>query len=449
MIHKIPLISRTISERPTLKKILDNISWLFLDKVVRMGVGLFVTAWIARHLGPDQYGLWNYTIAFTALFSAFSTLGLDRIVVRELLKHPEKTNELLGTAFVLRLVGGFIAFTLSIITAILIGNRDFLTLSLIALSAGGFIFQAFLTIDYFYQAHIMSRYTVWAQNIAFLIMAAVKIGLIYAQAPLLAFAVAGLIEIILGSAFLVGFYIYQSKSPSFSPITSWRFSFPVAKSLLKDSWPLILSGVTLMIQARIDQVMLKNMIGSTEVGYYSAALRLIELFGFIPVILQLSFYPVIQNSKSVSQKLYEVRLLNFYRLNFLLFLVTAIPIFLFSEKIIVGLFGESYQPAGTLLSLMSIRLFFTNMGVARSVYILSENLMRFSFFTMLAGTLVNILLNYILIPEYKSAGAIIATIISFFVTTFLLDAIYKKTKENVVLQLKAILTFYNIKIDRG
>ena len=133
-------------------------------------------------------------------------------------------------------------------------------------------------------------------------------------------------------------------------------------------------------------------------------------------------------------------------MNFLLFLAIAIPLFLFSEQIVILLFGIEYQSVGILLSLMVIRLFFTNMGVARSAYILNENLMKFSLATMTLGTITNIMLNYLWIPEYGSKGAIIATIISFFVTIFLVDIFYSKTRKNVFLQFRAIITFYKLKI---
>jgi len=250
-------------------------------------------------------------------------------------------------------------------------------------------------------------------------------------------------SIILAMGYL---YFYIKKTSKIKIQNFLKFKKGIAMSLLRDSWPLILSSAVLMIQARIDQVMIKEMRGNVEVGYYSVALRLIGMFGFIPMVLKSSLYPAIQSAKSQSEEIYQNRLLNFYRLNFLLFLVTAIPIFLLSEKIIVLLFGQEYQPAGILLALMASRLFFANMGVARGTFILTENLMKFSLLTMILGTVTNVVLNYLWIEEYGAKGAIVATIISFMVTIFLIDSIYVKTRQNVLLQIKAIFTFYDLKI---
>ena len=220
----------------------------------------------------------------------------------------------------------------------------------------------------------------------------------------------------------------------------------MAIELLKDSWPLIFSSTVLMIQAYIDQIMLKEMMGNEVVGYYSVAIKLIAFFGFIPMVLKDSLLPAIVNAKETSLKLYDERLLNFYRLNFISFLIVAIPLFIFGEQIVVLLFGEEYLNAGVLLSLMSIRLFFTNMGVARGVFLLSENLLKFSLITMIVGTIVNIILNYLWIDNYGAQGAVVATIVSFFVTIFLIDFFYIKTRKNIFIMLNSIKTVYTIKI---
>jgi len=149
-------------------------------------------------------------------------------------------------------------------------------------------------------------------------------------------------------------------------------------------------------------------------------------------------------AKYVSEELYRNRYLNYYRLSFFLFLFTAIPIFLFSERIVTILYGEAYQPAGILLSLMAARLFFTNIGTARSAFINIESLFKYSLCSMITGTVVNVVCNYLLIPPFGSVGAVAATMLSFSTTIFFLDAFYRKTRSNVKLQLKAIFSFYKI-----
>ncbi|MEE9118610.1 MAG: flippase, partial [Calditrichia bacterium] len=274
---------------------------------------------------------------------------------------------------------------------------------------------------------------------AFLLASIGKVGLILLHAPLIAFAWIGLAEVVIGAMGMV--IVYHAKGHT---LREWKGSLTRAKELLKDSWPLILSGLAIYIQARIDQVMLGQMIGLGEVGQYSVAMRLIEAFGFIPMIIYISAAPTITEAKIQGEAEYYERLLNLYRLMFLLFLIVAIPIFLFSKQIVVILFGEEYKTAGALLALFSIRLFFTNFGVAKSLFITNENLFKYSLITAVAGSLINVALNYILIPKYASIGAIWATIASFTVTIFFIDLFYYRVVDNLKIMLKAVITPWQI-----
>jgi len=422
-------------------KYFKNTSWLFAEKILRMVVGLFVGVWVARYLGPEQFGLFAYAGSFVGLFTAIATLGLDGIVIRELVKDESRRDELIGTAFWLKLMGAIVVLSILAIAVNLTSN-DTYTNTLIFIIASATIFQSFNVVDMYFQSKVMSKYIVYANVISLLISSCIKIILILNEAPLIAFAFVVLFD----SAVLAIGFIYFFFKHSTCRINSLALNTKTAKSLLKDSWPIIFSSAVLMIQARIDQVMLKEMIGNIEVGYYSVAMRLIESVAFVTMILKSSLYPSIQNAKKRSEEIYQNRLLNFYRLNFLLFLIVGIPIFLFSEKLVVLLYGVEYEPAGILLALMSIRLFFANMGVARGVYILTENLMKFSMLTMILGTITNVLLNYLWIPVYGAKGAIMATIVSFIVTIFLVDVIYTKTRKNVFLQVKSMFTFYKINL---
>lgn len=419
-----------------------NTSWLFAEKTVRMVVGLFVGIWVARYLGPEQYGLFSYAQSFVGLFTAIATLGLDGIVVRELVRDESRRDELLGTAFWLKLMGA-VAVLLTLAIAVNFTSNDRATNVIVFIVASATIFQSFNVVDMYFQSKVMGKYITYANVVSLLLSSVVKVALILCETPLIAFAWTVVFDSVVLALGYVYFYIKNNITVN---IQKWTFNKQTAIYLLKDSWPLILSGIVLMIQARIDQVMLKEMIGSKEVGYYSSALRLIEIFGFIPMVLNNSIFPALVNAKKHSEELFRERFLNYYRLSFLLFLLVAIPIFLFSEHIVVLLFGNDYQPAGVLLPLMAIRLFFANTGVARGAFINIENLFRFSLITMTFGAIVNIALNYYLIPIHQSRGAIVASIISFFINTFLIDFIYKKTRTNVMLQINAMFTFYKLNL---
>jgi len=423
-------------------KYFKNTSWLFTEKIFRMVVGLFVGIWVARYLGPEKFGLFSYAQSFVGLFSAIATLGLNGIVVRELVKFPEKEKELLGTAFLLKVFGA--AITLCILAiAVNFTSNDNYTNMLIFIISSAVIFQSFNIIDFYFQAKVMSKYVVFTNSFSLLLSSIVKIVLILNHAPIMAFAWVVVFDSLVLS---IGYLYWYFKIKKEFLLSQIMFDFELAKSLLKDSWPLIISGMAIMIYARIDQVMIKEMVDNNEVGQYSVAIRLIEQFDFLSVLIVKSIAPSLTNAKKISQELYFNRLLNLYRLMFFIFLVTFSFVFLFGKDIVLLLYGNAYSMAAGLFVLASFRTLYTNFGIASSQFITNENLFKYSMIFTIMGASINILLNYFLIPLYGAEGALVATIISFTFSIFISYFLFQQTRKNAFLMLSAILTFYKFSL---
>ena len=410
-----------------------NTSWMLGEQVLRIIAGLFVGIWVARYLGPEQFGVFSYAIAFVAIFSSVAKLGLDSIVVRHLVNRPEFRDGYLGTVFWLKLVGAVIALTV-ITLATGFTNNEYKTNLYIFIIASGVIFQPFEVVDFYFQSKVLSKFVSICKITQLLFSSLLKVYFVLTGADLLCFVVVSLVDQVTLAIALYLAYRYQKVGGFYR-----NFDWDIAKLLLKDSWPLIISGVVLMIQARVDQLMIKETIGNTELGYYSSAMRLVEVFGFVPMIITTSLFPAIVNAKKISHTLYEDRIFNLYRLMTLLFLIIAIPISIFGNQIIIFLYKDAFAPAGSLLSLMVLRLFFTNFGVVRGAYLMTENLMTYSLITITIGTLVNVLLNYYWIPSFHSVGAIWASLVSFLITTFLIDSYYSSTRRNFFVMIRSLL----------
>jgi O-antigen/teichoic acid export membrane protein len=427
-------VRNKLDGRHGLQKAFSNAGWLFADRSVRMGVGLVVGVWVGRYLGPLQFGEFNYAVAFAALFGPIATLGLDTIVIRELAKRPERKNELLGSAFILKLCGGVAAFSGAVACTWSMKRGDSLTIWLVGLAAGGFLFQPLNVIDFYFQSNVRSKYSVFASNGAFIIMTLVRVVLLITSAPLIYFACAALGEIMFTSAFYLVAYRANDND-----IRSWRCNRATAFDLLSNSWPLIFASVALMVQARIDQVMLGDMVGTREVGQYAAAMRLIEVFGFVPTIIVSTISPHVARAKAVSEAVYHRRLLEAYRTMTITFLLVAVPIFFLGERMVLLLYGSEYRGAAVLLSFFAIRLFFANFGVAKTLFLTNESLFVYSLITAIIGAIVNIVGNYFLIPRFHSVGAILASIVSFSTTTFVMDIFYARTRVNLKLMILGML----------
>lgn len=430
-IHKLSIIK----SRSGLHEIIKNTGWLFFDRILRMGAGLIVGVWVARYLGVQQYGLFNYAAAFVALFGPVASLGLDSLVIRRLVHDSSAKEEILGTTFCLKFVGAILALLLAFGTIFFSNNDEPLTVWLVIILAVPGFFLAFDTIDIWFQSQVKSKYTVIAKNTAFLAITLLKIILITLKAPLLAFAYATSAEVVLGAVGLAIAYRFNKYS-----VWSWRWKFSVAKSLLSESWPLIFSGFAILIYMKIDQIMLGQMVGKEAVGIYAAAARISEVWYFIPTTIVSSCAPSIYAAKKeANETLYYGRIKKLLRLLMLISFTIALPMTFLSGTIINLLFGNGYAEAGTVLAIHIWASLFVFSGVATAPYFIAEGLTHLSMYRTIIGGITNVILNLFLIPAYSGVGAAIATVISYAVGSFLANGINPRTRKIFILQLKSLL----------
>jgi len=420
-------------------KYFKNTSWLFIDKILRLFIGLFVGVWVARYLGPDNYGLLSYVASYVGLFIPLSTLGLDEVVIRELVKDISKRDVILGTAFRLKLIGTLIFFfVLSL--SVLFSNDDKNTYTLIYIMACVTIFHVFNVIDYYFQSKVMSKYIVIANTIGFLSSAILKIIFIMLKTPIYTFILVGVIESFVISIGYLGAYIYMNSSS-----LNWIFDMKLAKTMLRDSWSLIFSGIAITIYMKIDQVMIKNMIGNEAVGYYSVAVRFSEIWSFIPVVVSGSLFPSIVNAKNESKEMYHKRLLYLFRLLVFISLIISFLILLFSKYIIIYTYGNLYIQSVEILQIYVWSIVFVFLNSSSWKWYILENLQHLAAIRLTIGALLNIVLNIIWIDDYGLKGAAYATLVSYAVSSFIGNLFNIKTISIFKIQAKALLTFYKLK----
>lgn len=427
-------LKKRLEGRHNLQDIFVNSGWLFADKVIRMLFGLFVGVWTARYLGPDQFGSLNFAIAFVSLFGALSSLGVDSIVVRDLVRTPETQNETLSSAMMLKFFGGITAFLCSVFIISFVYPVAIITQILVIIIAAGMIFQCLDVVDLWFQAQVKSKYTVISRNIAFIVAALIKIVLILSDADLIYFAWMILFEAILGAiCLLTAFFINKPLNFKYLPkkIISYK--------LIKESWPLLLSSFAVMIYMRIDQIMLSAMIDNKEVGIYSAALRLSEIWYFVPTVIVSSVIPALVKAKAESEEIYLNNLRNLFNILIVIAYSIALPITLISTKIVHVLYGPDYISAGNILAVHIWTAVFVFMGVGSTPWTINENAVKYSLLQTVSGIIVNISLNLVLIPHYGGIGAAISTLIAQVFACFAINALLVKTRQLFYIELNAML----------
>ena len=417
------------------RKIVDNIGWLFFDKVLRLVAGLAIGVWVARYLGPADYGLLNYALSFVALFASLSLLGLNNIVVRDLVRNPENRDAILGSAFMLKLIGGFGSIIAAVLVQYMLHPDEALVMVLVVIIAAGFVFQSLDVIDFWFQARVLSKYIIWAKLFALVISALLRIVCILLKAPVMAFALIVTIDLILGAAGLVLVYRFTGGS-----LKKWRWNLGIVKSLMRDSWPLAIAAVSSMTYMKIDQVFIKSMLGNHELGLYSASVTIAEIWYFIPLVITQTFLPVILKTKKISEELYIARLQILYDVMTVLSVSVSVVITIFANPIIHLLYGDSYAGAGTILAIYFWAGLPLSLTMVTTQYIVSENYTTISIFRSIAGALSNVLLNLLLIPRYGIVGAAWATIISYSLVTLII-VVFSKTRQQVFCIIKSFNIF--------
>lgn len=387
-----------------------------------MGVGLFVGLWLARYLGPEQFGLFSFASAFTSIFAAVSTMGLQNIVVREIVQHPVEENKILGTSAILLILGGLIAYIAINFAFYCIRPEDIFGRILVAVLGATTLCQVSEVAVYWFESQIKSKYTVLVQNSAFISFAFIKAMLIILDAPLIVFALSTLLETIVASVTLLVVFGKYGK-----PLKSLIPNFNKAISLLRDSWPLMLSGIAILVYMRIDQIMLGQMVGDEAVGIFSAAVKVSELWYFVPVAIVASVFPEILKTKSSSKKKYYEMLQCLYDFMVIVSIIIVLPMTYMATPLVVMLFGKAYEEAGSVLAIHLWSSVFVFLGVASSRWFVAENRQALALQRTLLGALTNIGLNFWLIPNYGVLGAAWATVISQAVTVFVADALHKDT----------------------
>jgi O-antigen/teichoic acid export membrane protein len=409
-----------------------NTSWMFGEQILRMASGLLVGIWVARYLGPEQFGLFSYALAFVSIFSGLAKLGLDGIVVRDLVNHPHQRDVYLGTAFWLKFVGAFVMLGV-VALATLFTSNDHTTNLYVFIIASGIIFQSFEVVDFYFQSKVLSKFVSICKITQLAVSSALKVYFVLTGADLIWFVVVTLADQFLLALTLFIAYRYQKLGSFYQ-----YFDITLAKKLLKNSWPLILSGLAVALYMRIDQIMIKEMLGDKEAGIYSAAVRLSEVWYFIPVIITSSLFPAIVSAKKISEELYYTRLQRLYTLMVWIAIGIALPMTFLCGWLVALLYGEAYAGAAQVLMIHIWAGIFVFLGVASGSWFNNENLQQYSFYRTVLGALINIGLNLALIPRFGVVGAAIATVIAQSIAALFFDLYTTKTRIAFFMKIKTV-----------
>ena len=413
-------------------KEIKNAWWLIAGRITQMIISFFISIITARYLGPNNYGIINYGTAYVTFFMSFCTLGINSIIIKDFVDHPKEQGKTIGTTLLLRIVSSSISILMIICSVSIIDKNEPLTISVTVLCAMGLVFQVFDTINYWFQSLYLSKITSMATLLAYLITSIYKIILFLLNKDIRWFAFASSIDYIFLALFL---YIVYKKyhGPKLS------FSWEKGKYLLSKSYHYILSGMMVAIYGQTDKLMLKHMLNETSVGYFSLASSINSMWVFVLSAIIDSMYPTIVRLSLKNKDEFDKKNRQLYALIIYISIFVAFIFMCFGKIAIKIIYGEAYFGAANPLKIITWYTIFAYLGVARNSWIVCENKQKYLKYMYLSAAIINIVLNYILIPVWGASGAAFASLITQIMTCILLPALIKNMRPNAKLIVEAFL----------
>ena len=411
--------------------VIKNASWIIACRLVRSVLAMVIGMISARYLGPENQGLLGYASSLVAFVLPLAQLGLSNILVDEIVSHPEHEGKALGTSLVFSVISSILCIVgcgafVSIANA---GERD--TLIVCLLYSVSLIFQMTEMIQYWYQAKLLSKYMAVVSLIAYVIVSIYQVILLITEKSIYWFALSHTFDVLLISVFLIVIYGKIGKQ-------KLTFSFSLGKQMLSRSRYYIISSMMVTIFAQTDKIMIKNMLGNEENGYYTTAVTCAGMTGFVFSAVIDSLRPVIFESKRNDQKRFEKNVSILYSIIIYMGLVQSILFTVFANLIISIMYGEAYLLSIPILQIITWYSTFSYIGPIRNIWMLAENKQKYLWIINLSGAVLNVLGNFILIPLIGVSGAAIATVITQFFTNFVMCVIMKPIRPVVRLMWKSL-----------
>lgn len=392
---------------PTKEKVIRNVVWAVTGKVVTLLGGLLVGIFVARYLGPEQYGLMSYVMSYVSLFQVLALFGMDNIEIREESKTPREKDKIIGTAFGLKLVFAVVTMGLIALTAWLFETDSF-TKWMIILYSTSMIMNSFGVIRNYFTSLVWNEYIVKTEITRTLIGAGIKVVLLLLHAPLVWFIVATLFDtVLIAGGYLVS---YRSKIDS---VRKWQFDKDTAKYLIRQSFPLAVSLSAVLIYHRIDQVMVGKMLTNIELGYYSVACKFVEIIMFIPTILAQTIVPVLVRIHKQNFSAYRSKTQQFVNITVWMCIILSVLIALSSHWIILYTFGEQYLPATIALQVLVFKSVGDALSATAGNMIIIESKQKYAWIRSVTACFVCVGLNLVFIPRWGIVGTAIASILTY------------------------------------
>ena len=387
------------------RKFISNTSWQLVQTIYSMLLSLIVGSLSARYLGPSNYGLIGYGASLVSLFSSVCKLGMDGVVINEIVKKREKTGDYIGAVLILRLISSIIAIA-AIYVAVAIIEPDNQVLQVVTfLQSIAIVLQVHEVFNYWFQAELLSKYYVIASVIGLTVMSVWRINLLRIGASVEWFALSSSIQALV---------VLLVTGLVFARMSHMRLHCHLSdmKYLMSLGHHYIIATIAVTLYMHTDKIMIGKMLSEESVGYYTAAMTIATLWEFVPGAIINSARPIILGDRenNYSGYIHKLQLLMLFMT--VMGIVVGVGILLLGGVAIYILYGREYAVATPILSILIWSTCFAQIGTARTVWIVGEGKNSYQKYMVLMGAILNVVLDYLFILAWGLQGAAIATLIS-------------------------------------
>lgn len=413
-------------------KNIRNSFWIIGEQVFQMLLAFVVGTLSARYLGPSNYGTLNYTASFVSFFINIASLCMEGVVIKKLIDHPESEGVYLGSSLFFRIISSFLSMISIAIIVYILDPGDSLKLLLAAIQSIQLFFKSFHIFDTWFQRMLKSKYTSIGKMVASISVSGYKLFLLITSKSIIWFAFSTIISDLIIAVILYIFYKREGGQ-------SLKINITVGKEVLSESYHFVLSDMMAALYMNMDKIMIGQMMTDRDVGLYIAATTISGLWAFIPVAMINSFRPTIIEIKKANESLYKVRLTQLFSIVIYTCFIFAIISFLFSELIVKILYGSDYIGAVEALRITVWGQMFAVISMVRNIWIICEDKNKYVKYYVAIGAVVNLVLNFILIPTIGIKGAAVSTFITSMVVLIFAPLLYSETRNQTRYLIDGVL----------
>lgn len=416
-----------------------NVSWILIQNIYTMVLGIICTGLVARHFGTEGYGIVNFCLSYVSLFSFIAIFGTNHIILKDLTEKKYDNGTVLGTNLYIRIILSIVALLISQTVSLFIYDKN-INIAILLFNVNTIICSSDI-ISYYAQSKIKNKYVSISKIVSTSVFSALKIVVILCNFSITVYIALYIVETIIYTIML-----YWSYKKIKDENIKWIIDKEYLKQLLNRSKFYALSSLMVTIYMKIDQVMIGTIMSSnSDVGIYSAAVRIAEIWTFVPVSVITSFKPIVIKSKEENSKTYYPNLQKLYSIVSLVCFIFSVGIVIFGKLGIKILYGNDFIGAYIPLIILAFGTWIGVLGNIHYLWMTCEGKEKYSLFYSFCGCFSNIILNIILIPRFGIIGAAIATIISQFFSNIIAFLFIKNARVLSIMLIKSLNPLNGIK----